>query len=609
MIVKLTPHGRGDVKEAIEYVLQETNCKGEKREETWVVYGNPDEVIAFSRTESFNKAVKKLKYFSGVIALAPGERLTEEQLDFLISSFDYVLNCAGQMDLPYVVVKHVENGREHYHFIGLNYDLITQRFYNPFRPGWEKKFGAWARLVEQKCGLRTPEVSRTELEREHYRLQLLASRTSNAELKERLDVKLKAYELEFLEQELGLQGGAGDEEPKRLLRRAHQRHTEYTFPKDPRALREIIDAEIERDRELFKRFVRNKAAVDNQFVVDRGGACANPRYTAVVVPQTLDVAELSAELERFKTEINLAEFIIANGGRKLKRSSANSYRIEWNGERFLVSRNDKGHWLFVGIDDPSKNGSIIDFCNVMGMENLGEIRKFLRNVLKTQGGVSQSSKDVEEAQAEAEVGTAFEDLEYVSREELFRSEILAERGLDARLLLEFFEGVKKDSRGMLCFPLWSEDEVVGYEVKGPKGLKRTLGSKQGLGLIGKNSMHNKRIVITESVFDCLAYEQLNRSACCSDTLYISTAGQVTQKQLELIRKLVAFKRAGSLKEVVLAFDNDEAGRAFAEKVKSVLQDFEDLTVREHYAQHGKDWNDELLYVMRTHGTKRTQVLR
>jgi len=169
--------------------------------------------------------------------------------------------------------------------------------------------------------------------------------------------------------------------------------------------------------------------------------------------------------------------------------------------------------------------------------------------------------------------------------------------------------VKKDSRGMLCFPLWSEDEVVGYEVKGPKGLKRTLGSKQGLGLIGKNSMHNKRIVITESVFDCLAYEQLNRSACCSDTLYISTAGQVTQKQLELIRKLVAFKRAGSLKEVVLAFDNDEAGRAFAEKVKSVLQDFEDLTVREHYAQHGKDWNDELLYVMRTHGTKRTQVLR
>lgn len=600
MIVKLTKHGRGNVKKAIDYVLREKNAKGDKRELVEVIYGNPDEIIVLSNTSSFKEKVKKLKYFSGVIALSPGERLTPSQMQYLIEEFGKTLNNS-QTDIPFVVVKHLENDKEHYHFLGLRFDLITRSFCNPFRPGWQRKWVAWAKLMEHELGLAKVEEKKDSIEREYYRVQLLLERNPRLQ---NLEVKAKALELAYLCKNFGLE--VEDERIKRILSKADRPTPRFCNTTDPEEIRKIVRSEIERDRRHNEEYKPRQAATDSEYIIefcDHYPIFVNSEEYSTLKRRKVTMEQVQnskEELERFKREISLIDFWVANGGQVLERSTRNSYRIRWNGEKFLVSKNENGHWLFQGIDDETKRGSIVDLCNLMGMQNLGQIRKYLRQLIAPVRGDEEKternteSEKVKQSTCVEPAAGGFEELRRLSWDTLVRMEIWKERCIDPLQLKEFLQEVYTDKHGNLCFPIInSQGEVIGYEVKGRNGFKLNYKSKQGLAFIGVNSILNEAIVITESVFDALAYEALRqRPKRFHDCLYLSTSGQLTNNQVQQIKDLIRHKKAvGRLNRVVLAFDNDAQGRKYAQKLKEHLKNLE-VEVTEHYSFQ-KDWNDEL----------------
>lgn len=72
---------------------------------------------------------------------------------------------------------------------------------------------------------------------------------------------------------------------------------------------------------------------------------------------------------------------------------------------------------------------------------------------------------------------------------------------------------------------------------------------------------------------------------------MSTAVQLNPEQPELLKR-AAVKMAAPNSEVILALDNDKAGRAMSEKLLQILSEI--ILCRTHFpAASETDWNDEL----------------
>ena len=75
MHLKYLPHGKGSTRAAVDYLVGERDAEGHRREGVEVVRGNPDMVAAMTDSLEFER-----KYTSAVIAWAPEDRPTDEQI-------------------------------------------------------------------------------------------------------------------------------------------------------------------------------------------------------------------------------------------------------------------------------------------------------------------------------------------------------------------------------------------------------------------------------------------------------------------------------------------------------------------------------------------------
>lgn len=163
MIIKATKHSK-NISSAINYVLSEYNHKHEKRDYIELMNDKTDidMIMNVYKSERFNAEVKKLKYFSVVISFSPSDndKLNDTIRQDMLNNFHKLLTCSFKYNVPYVVVKHIERNREHYHVIGLRYDLNTHKFYNPFKPGWQNRFLKFCNYIEDKYNLVTVDKQR-----------------------------------------------------------------------------------------------------------------------------------------------------------------------------------------------------------------------------------------------------------------------------------------------------------------------------------------------------------------------------------------------------------------------------------------------------------------
>lgn len=311
----------------------------------------------------------------------------------------------------------------------------------------------------------------------------------------------------------------------------------------------------------------------------------------------------AAELETFKTEINLVAFAEAQGfvvdPKKSSRTSV-AMRHESSGERILVRKNPNGHYVYASVGDPSDNGTVIDFLQRRGGGSLGEIRKTLRPWVGGADFSSEARLPRRNPHSQRVLETATTDLEAVRSAwaamtplESVNPYLTGERAIPAAVYghRKFVGRIRTDARRNVCFPHWERGGgLTGYEIKNhgftgfaKGGQKRLFGS----GIDGADH----ELVICETAIDLLSYAALHG---IEGRRFVSTAGALSPSQPPLLRSAMEKLPTGG--RVVLAVDADRGGDALCAQLVAILGDAEglDLTWERHSPPtQGDDWNDVL----------------
>ena len=115
-----------------------------------------------------------------------------------------------------------------------------------------------------------------------------------------------------------------------------------------------------------------------------------------------------------------------------------------------------------------------------------------------------------------------------------------------------------------------------------KGLKKK-GAYSILKQKGKKLVDYNLAILFESPIDALSYYQIHKI----DALYISTCGTLTND----FKASIPFDlQAMGIKEVILAFDNDEAGKRMIRTMQDIFNPIVDTSVQKPSC---KDWNEQL----------------
>lgn len=151
-----------------------------------------------------------------------------------------------------------------------------------------------------------------------------------------------------------------------------------------------------------------------------------------------------------------------------------------------------------------------------------------------------------------------------------------------------------DERNNIVFPIYDENnKIVGAELQGTLTYKKfkgiSKGSKYGYGFNIKTSHQPKKAFFFESAIDLISFYQLCEycfQADIEDSILISMAGlkpNIVECTLKAFQ--IDFKP-------ILCVDNDKAGQAFLNALKSQNKAYEVYLPPDDY----KDWNEYLISI-------------
>ena len=137
MHIKFLAHGTGSAGKAVGYLLGERDAAGKPRGGVEVLRGNPDMVAAVADSLDFEH-----RYTSGVIAWAPDDHPTDEQIEAVLDAFEKTAWAGLEPDrYAWAAVLHRERGGgAHVHVLAARCDLETGRSLNIAPPGWRRAF-------------------------------------------------------------------------------------------------------------------------------------------------------------------------------------------------------------------------------------------------------------------------------------------------------------------------------------------------------------------------------------------------------------------------------------------------------------------------------------
>lgn len=294
------------------------------------------------------------------------------------------------------------------------------------------------------------------------------------------------------------------------------------------------------------------------------------------------------ELERFKSSINLTEYMAAQGY-KLDKAESSRHSAVMRGpkdDKLIVAKSQDGHWVYFSIRDEADNGSIIDFAQRRQGLNLGQVRRELRPWV---GETAERPRPAIEHYARTVLPSS-PDRQRVAcalakAPPVKRHPYLEGRGIEAKTLADprFAGMVRLDDRGNAVFPHYDREGLSGYELKNQGFTGFSRGGTKAL-WHSMNLGREQRLVITESAIDALSHAQLHPD---SNTAYISLGGNPSPEQMELARSTIA-KAQNRGAKVVMGTDADSPGEKLANRLSNGYSGIERAL-----PTYGKDWNDQI----------------
>ena len=290
------------------------------------------------------------------------------------------------------------------------------------------------------------------------------------------------------------------------------------------------------------------------------------------------------DLDRIKREIDIREYLTHIGYELDKKRDTSRYRAYTHPNSRdkvyvpIVKKYDNPNY-FVNLHDPKDRGTVVDLVMTRQQLDLDGARRILNDYL----GNHTPSSEVRIANASRkeheETNKAYRQqfiAQQISKGESGNNEIYLQKRLlthDTRNHAAFKDVVRlneaPDGR-FVAFPLKNtDDQVTGLAMKSPTK-ERFLGKREGVWVSAPTHPDRPvdRVIITEDPVDAMSYHQL-RGKQNINTVYVSPAGNPSARQLEVIKGHVAMVNA---KSVVLANDNDPAGRKYDQTYQNHLQD-------------------------------------
>ena len=298
------------------------------------------------------------------------------------------------------------------------------------------------------------------------------------------------------------------------------------------------------------------------------------------------------ELERFKVDINLSEFLADRGYQLDKAASCTGYAVmRKNDEKLVVTKAPDQHYIYTDAHNPDDSGSIIDFVQNRTGENLGSVRKRLRpwigehkHTQKTlwQSRISISDRDYGKVVASWEKANTVQNFDY-----------LRARGISSQTVRNYGENIRQSEKGTLLFKHTGMNGTSGYEYKSSDLYGFSTGGSKGLFIARRSNPQDiTRLVVTETALDALSYAQLD--GCRKDTAYVSTGGNPSNEQLAYMAGLTNGKTLENLKTVTMAHDKDQGGEQQAMKIGAHLHATgAGVRIERETPTRGKDWNEQL----------------
>ncbi|WKN46474.1 toprim domain-containing protein [Tunicatimonas pelagia] len=315
---------------------------------------------------------------------------------------------------------------------------------------------------------------------------------------------------------------------------------------------------------------------------------------------------LKDELKDYRQRIDITEYLTHQGYEVDKDRDSRKHRAyshPTTGDKVYVPINKeyRNPSYYVSLYDPNDKGTVVDFVMSRQRTDLDGARQALKMYL---GDVSRNESAPESTKREKQ---SSQDDEAKKRRQMFIVAKIVEGesganepflenkllGHDIRNHTAFHNEIKlndaPDAR-FVAFPLKDDTgKVAGVAMKSPHKV-RFLGNRDGLWVSSPTRPDTPvdRIVITEDPVDAMSHYQLHGKETNDNLVYLSPAGNPSNKQLEIANHFVL---ASGARSVTLANDDDVAGRRYDQLYKEALQS---TNVPIHTDKSSfKDWNADL----------------
>jgi hypothetical protein len=323
-----------------------------------------------------------------------------------------------------------------------------------------------------------------------------------------------------------------------------------------------------------------------------------------------------AELEAFKTRIDLREYAAAQGyvqDRSESTKTGTAFVMRREGDKISICKKPNGHYVYYSFRD-RRHGSIVDFVQRLKGVNLGEVRKELRRWLDSafRPPVSFPKLEPQEEGRMVDLGefrkmTTVQQYIYAETPRKVHAYLETVRRIPLWVLEhDRFSGrILTDERGNAIFPHYDrfplfESETAervepcGWEIKNNGFTGFAKGGTKGL-WISADWIANDMMIVCESAIDALSHTVLFPEP---NPLYVSIAGDLSQAQALMITLLAGVVEPEETSfKVVAAMDADVAGARLADTVltAATLSGRKGLECFLQFPSDGyKDWNEVLV---------------
>lgn len=347
---------------------------------------------------------------------------------------------------------------------------------------------------------------------------------------------------------------------------------------------------------------------------------------------------MKVDFNKLKSEISLPDLLLHFGWSFAPGTSSAAVKMTNGTDVYIIKKNKQGHQTYWDLHGTDRGKSCLDFMqkellNQTGkMPSLREVGEALQNFLNNHDIVTTNNSAIKVTDGSLDrnqLVTLLHELKPYSGNFLEKRGIKPEI-LDSPVFKDVFYSrrykvLRKDYYNT-CVKLQNASGFQGisqraYDENGNsfKGIK---GNKYGSIAISNydSSRPIDLILVGESMIDNASHYQMKLFNTKQNVLYISTEGNITQGQIELIDFLLSHNNVTDIaNQLMYIFDNDHNGYKYAIKLDTYLKEKEVPKIEHLTADEVKelalnlpnidlptlkDWNEDLNVGITSNNDKR-----